>query len=326
MGDISFGISIGITIVFGVLFIIQELYHEKFRIDYSLVAGISIAYFFLVMLPEVISGLPEFPSHLEDFKYLFPLLGFVTIHLLDKLILQRVENVNQKKIRHYLKNTEDLEVVEDRLSNMVDDEIHKGDFDFDALLEISNTHRALQDQKVEIKNKSIELEKKIIYHVRKDMDEMRDIVEFLYHVIVGIVLIYFMIYNIISGILFFSVSFLMAIITGSPIKYDHQLFTDLNINPQIYKDVEIIKSKKRRLLLGISVLLGILIGLITEIVHEINLEALYMIFAFIAGVLLYIIIHETIPEKELGKPKLFLIGFVVFVLFIYSLRWLELAF
>ena len=326
LGD-NIALLVAITFIFGLLFLIQEVYHEKFKLDYSLVGGISITYFFLVMLPEVINGLPDFPSHLEDFKYLYVLVGFVSIHILDKLILQKVEKANQKKIREYLKQNKQLELVEDQISTMMDREINRKNFDKDALREVSKTHKSLMKTKKEMRDDIIDLEEKIIFHVKKDLDELRDIIEFVYHFLVGIILLYFMIYHLISGLLFFMVAFLMAIITGSPIRYDHQIFSDLEIIPEVYEDLNLAhKSLKRKLILGVSTMLGIIIGLIFELIHEINLEAVYIIFSILAGILLYIIIHETLPEKEKGKPLNFFLGFLFFMLFIYSLRWLEFRF
>ncbi len=327
MSAINVEFAITISLIFGILFILQEVYHDKIQIHYSFVAGVSITYFFLVMLPEVIRGLPQFPSHLEDFKYFFPLFGFVVILILDKIILQRVEKANQQKISQYSSQTNKLEIVEDRISGFMDDEIQSPHFDRDALREISKAHQSLMKQKEELKKECKELERKIIYHVRKDIDELRDFVDFSYHVLVGIILILFMDHNIVSGILFFSVSFLMAIITGSPVNYQHQLFSDLEINPDAYREIEYKhKSLKHRILLGSSVLIGVFIGLIVQYVGGIDFDTVYMIFAFIAGVLLYIIVHETIPEKEKGRPLYFGIGFFGFMLFVYGLQWFELTY
>jgi len=96
MADIE--ISLGLVFLvflFGFTFFFVELYHEKIHLNDSIIAGISISYFFLIVLPEISENLPEFPLHLTAFEYFFVLLGFAFNHLSEKFILQRVESTSE---------------------------------------------------------------------------------------------------------------------------------------------------------------------------------------------------------------------------------------
>ena len=93
-------ILIVISVVFGILFFIVDFYkksHPKLHI--SLIAGISIAYFFLVLLPEIAENQPVYPLALQLFEFLFVVIGFVFVHVSEKFILQKVESKSQKRMR-----------------------------------------------------------------------------------------------------------------------------------------------------------------------------------------------------------------------------------
>ncbi len=80
-------IPIILALSLGVLFFIIEIFKEKIQIHISFISGISISFFFLVLMPEILSKLPEFPLGLDTFDFLFILIGFSFIHLSDKFIL-----------------------------------------------------------------------------------------------------------------------------------------------------------------------------------------------------------------------------------------------
>jgi len=87
-----------LSLVFGVLFFIADFYEQKhLKLHVSLIAGISVAYFFIIVLPEIAEKLPEYPLHLKFLEYLFVLLGFCFIHISEKFILQKVESRSQKR-------------------------------------------------------------------------------------------------------------------------------------------------------------------------------------------------------------------------------------
>jgi zinc transporter ZupT len=64
-----------------------------------------------------------------------------------------------------------------------------------------------------------------------------------------------------------------------------------------------------KVLLSISSLLGIIFAAVVVIPVMVD----NILVSLIAGVLLYIIVREFIPEKEKGQPAFFVIGVVLFL-------------
>ena len=93
-------IPIIISFIFGILFLLVELYHENYcfecegprskEIQTSIIAGFSIPYFFLKLLPEIFTELSLYNQGVFAFGSIF--IGFCFIHLSEKLILKRVGN------------------------------------------------------------------------------------------------------------------------------------------------------------------------------------------------------------------------------------------
>ncbi|MHA1459607.1 MAG: hypothetical protein ACTSQR_08105, partial [Promethearchaeota archaeon] len=97
---INFTIIATISLVFAALFFVVDFYERKHpKLNISLIAGISISYFFLVLLPEIAENIPVFPFELTIFEYLFVLIGFVFVHTSEKFILQKVESKSQRRMR-----------------------------------------------------------------------------------------------------------------------------------------------------------------------------------------------------------------------------------
>jgi hypothetical protein len=70
-----------ISLVMGIVFFFTDFYEKKHpTMHVSLIAGISLSYFFLVILPEISENIPEYPFDLTIFEYLFVVLGFVFLH------------------------------------------------------------------------------------------------------------------------------------------------------------------------------------------------------------------------------------------------------
>ena len=92
-----------VSLVLGIFFFVADFYeHTHPRLHVSLIAGISLAYFFLVLLPEVAVGIPIIPFEIVIFEYLFVVIGFSFVHISEKLILQKVEANSQKRMRKLL--------------------------------------------------------------------------------------------------------------------------------------------------------------------------------------------------------------------------------
>ncbi len=94
MLELIFGIIIGLTQYFNIR-ILKIL--QKSRINLiSFAAGLSSAYLFLLLLPEVYQG----SLILKQYTYLILFIGFVSIHISEKYIYKHVD---RKKIKEEVK-------------------------------------------------------------------------------------------------------------------------------------------------------------------------------------------------------------------------------
>ncbi|TFG29653.1 MAG: hypothetical protein EU532_02630 [Promethearchaeota archaeon] len=313
--DLNLIILFLLAILFGLLFFIQDFSTRlKFKLNISFIAGVSIAYFFIVLLPEVSERLPEFPLHLRIFEFLFILSGFIFIHVSEKIILQKVESKSQKRVRKLLSMEKNLELVEQNIEDIITLELIKDEkLDEFALKDLGKTLNDLQKQSKEILSEIEEKKLKIKMHIQKDLNEIRYFTNFFYHFIVGLLIVALLIIEFLSGILFFIFAFFRVIIT-SVSESNIEIFSDLGI------EVKFEESKYMKLLLSSTVIIGVVFGIFFELFLPVNLETIYILYSFISGVILYTIVREVIPEKEKGKPLYFLIGAGGFILFIYFIR------
>ncbi|UCD00513.1 MAG: hypothetical protein JSV23_06365 [Promethearchaeota archaeon] len=304
-------IIVTLALAFGLFFFIADYFeHKIIQLHASFIAGISLAYFFLIVLPEIAKRLPEFPFHLQLFEYLFVLIGFTFVHITEKLILQKVEGKTQKKMRKLLGKEKILESVERNMEKILTNELRRQNLDEVALREIALTLSELNEQEEEMKMSINNYKIKIQNHINKELTRFRFITDYIYHFLVGIILTGLLTIEIIGGILFFIYAFFRTVITKR--SEAHLIFTDLEIYEQKkFEEKPIIKY-----LLGASALTGIIIGLIINSFLPVNLELLFIFYSFISGVILYVIVREVIPEKEKGDPLKFLIGLVGFAVVI----------
>ena len=309
--DLNVIIVITLSIIFGALFFITEFFNEKIniRLHVSFIAGISVAYFFLILLPEIAHNLPEFPLGLEIFEYLFIFFGFSFIHVSEKLILQRVESKSQEKVRELYEKEKLLEVVEKNIENTIDKEILKDDVDNLSLKMLANVVVDLNKQNKEINTQIEETKRKIQMHIENDLNELRFFTNLFYHFIVGIILLALLFIDFLQGILFFIFAFFKIIISNRSDLSD-KIYTDLDI------EIQFKKSQFKKLILAFSTLTGVIIGLFFEFLFQVDIELIYILYSFISGVILYTIVREVIPEKEKGKPIYFLIGAAGFTIII----------
>ncbi len=296
-----------LAFVFGISFFLVDYYeHKIIRLHASLIAGISIAYFFLIVLPEISERLPEFPFDLVIFEYLFVLLGFSYVHITEKLILQKVEVNTQKKMRKLLAKEKILESVEHNMEKILTKEIKQENLDEFALKEIAQTLTTLNEQEEEMKIEINNYKIKIQNHINTQLNRFRFITDYIYYFLVGIILIGLLKFELIAGILFFVYAFFRTVVTKR--SEAHLIFTDLDI----YEDVKYDEKSFIKYIYCTSALVGIVIGLIINSIFPVNLEILFIFYSFISGVILYVIVREVIPEKEKGDPIKFLVGLVGF--------------
>jgi zinc transporter ZupT len=307
-------IIIFIAIAFGIFFFIADYYeHEIIRLHASFIAGISIAYFFLIVLPEIAQRLPAAPFDLNFFEYLFVLVGFSSVHITEKLILQKVESKTQTKMRKLVQKEKVLESVERNMEKILTEELKHESLDEAALKDIAQTLSTLNEQEEEMKNSINNYKIKIQNRMNKDLRRFRFITDYIYHFLIGIILIGLLMIEFVGGILFFIFAFFRTIITKR--SEAHLIFTDL----EIYEVPKYDEKLKIKWLLATSVLTGIIVGIILKLIFSVNIELLFIFYSFISGVILYVIVREVVPEKEKGDPIKFvigLIGFTIIIIFI----------
>ncbi|MFX0000325.1 MAG: hypothetical protein ACFE88_09420 [Candidatus Hermodarchaeota archaeon] len=296
-----------LALIFGVLFFIADYFENKLiQVHASLIAGISVSYFFLIVLPEIAERLPEFPFHLKLFEYLFVLIGFSFIHVSEKLILQKVEMRTQKKMRKLIKKEKILENVEHNMEKILTKELTHEHLDEIALREIARTLSELNDQEEEMKTEINNYKIKIQNKINKELTNFRFVTDYIYHFLVGLILVGLLRIELVGGILFFIYAFFRTIVTKR--SEAHLIFTDL----EIYEEQQVEENPVIKYLSCSSAFAGIIIGLILISFLPVNFELLFIFYSFISGVILYVIVREVIPEKEKGNPLKFLIGLVGF--------------
>lgn len=304
-------IIIFIAITFGIFFFIADYYeHEINPLHASFIAGISVAYFFLIVLPEIAERLPEAPFELNFFEYLFVLIGFSFVHITEKFILQKVESKTQIKMRKLLEKEKILESVERNMEKILTEELKHDSLDESALKDIAQTLSSLNEQEEEMKININNYKIKIQNRINKELRSFRFITDYIYHFLIGIILIGLLMIEFVGGILFFIFAFFRTIITKR--SEAHLIFTDL----EIYEDPKYDEKSKIKGLLASSALTGIIVGAILKVVFSVNLELLFIFYSFISGVILYVIVREVVPEKEKGNPIKFIIGLIGFTIII----------
>jgi len=313
--SINFTFIATISLVFAALFFVVDFYERKHpKLNISLIAGISISYFFLVLLPEIAENIPVFPFELTIFEYLFVLIGFVFVHTSEKLILQKVESKSQSRMRKLIEKEKIVADVEENIENILTRELEKEEFDPEALKDIAQTIADLHNQGKGFNEEINQYKAKIQTHINEDLDNLRFFTNFSYHLLVGIIVVGLLAFDIISGILFFLFAWFRAIITNRSEK--HIIFTDL----EIYEINNVEANTTRKYILALSNFIGVVFGLILDLLAFEFTETFYILFSFTSGVILYTIVREVIPEKEKGQPIYFLIGFVGFTLVIFVIN------
>jgi zinc transporter ZupT len=154
------------------------------------------------------------------------------------------------------------------------------------------------------------LTEKLIYQhadkekLAKELKEVHSISFFLYHFIIGIVLCDKILTSPIEGILFFIPIALHAALSRASLSQIHG---------------EIRESFGTKILLSLSSILGMIFALFAPIPAVVD----NILVSMIAGMLLYIIVKEFLPEKEKGRPFSFLFGLLVFIGFYVAIELIQ---
>ncbi|MBL7160496.1 MAG: hypothetical protein ISS93_01450 [Candidatus Aenigmarchaeota archaeon] len=139
--------------------------------------------------------------------------------------------------------------------------------------------------------------------MRRELKEIHSMAFFFYHLILGIVLVgVFSRSSLTAGILFFIPVLLITLVSSLSLKEIHG-----NIR----------QKNNVKLLLSLSSLMGIIAATLfplTSILYSILL-------GFVVGVLLFIVIVDSIPKERKGEPVFFILGVVLYSALI-GVTWL----
>jgi tetrahydromethanopterin S-methyltransferase subunit B len=207
-----------------------------------------------------------------------------------------------------------LQIVEENIENILSKELEKDDLDDIALKDIAQTIADLHKGGEAFKETINRYKAKIQTHINEDLSKLRFFTNFSYHLLVGIIVVGLLTIDLIGGILFFLFAWFRAIITNR--SESHIIFTDL----EIYEIYDIDENITRKYILAFSNFIGVLIGLMLDLVGFEYTEMFYILFSFISGVILYTVVREIIPEKEKGQPIYFLLGFTGFTMLIFTIN------
>jgi len=322
MADLLVGLIIGLF--FGFLFYFTEYYEERYcmkcRLDklgdiyISLVAGISVSYFFLELLPILTLDFLD-PSY-AILTFLFILVGFTAIHIVEKLILQRVEGKTRERVDELEKITLALKNEEEKIREFIEKEIIEGeDWNKPLLKRFAERSSEAHRKEVELKSQEIELKLKIEEHLNRNIDEVHAATNYFYHFCIGLLIFSLLLVDFFSAFFFFVLAYLNSTISNAS-----------NRHVDIYDiDIHMGVSEKglSKIILPSSVLVGVIAGVLFELIFPIPEILVNSLLAFISGIILYVIVREVIPEKTKGKPNYFLIGVILFSLAIILVYILE---
>ncbi len=167
-----------------------------------------------------------------------------------------------------------------------------------------------REEELEIQDYSLKV--KIQNRINEHLDELHGYTNFVFHLIIGIILFELLTYEFITAILFFVFALFKAL--TSKTSNDIQLFPGIEINDERNEPLY------QKIIVASAGLFGIFIGLILNIVFHLPMEVIFVLFSFISGVILYTIIREVLPENESGRPLYFLLGIIIFLTIIITFQ------
>jgi zinc transporter ZupT len=150
-------------------------------------------------------------------------------------------------------------------------------------------------------------EKYIYQHVQKrrllfELKEAHSVAFFVYHFILGIVIVKIIQSNLLEGLLFFVPIFFHAAISNVAMSEIHHH----------------IKGRfDMKILLSLAPIAGVLLGLMFVISNLFYA----ILLGFVAGALLYVIVRDVLPKDRKGSIEYFVVGTAVYTLLI-MLTWM----
>jgi len=302
-------LTIVLALVFTALFFIPEFVENKVSI--SLLAGIFISYLFLVMIPEIAESLPYYLF--ENAQFLFIIIGFSIIYLAEVWILKVIAKRSRERMRELIDDKNNLVKIEEEMEGILISELSKKHMNETALREITQKIFELDSEERKIKTKIKRYRREIQLKLSEELASIRFWIFFVYHLLAGFVMVEVLNRDIISGALFFIFAFLVSFILE---RHElRHLLSDLDID-----EIEIHEPKSKKILMGSAALIGSITAIVMLIFLEPTFDLLFILYALIAGVLLFIVVREVIPKEENAKPILFLVGLIGFSILIFILE------
>ena len=167
-----------------------------------------------------------------------------------------------------------------------------------------------REEELEIQDYTLKV--KIQNRINEHLDELHGYTNFVYHLIIGIILFELLTFDFITAIMFFIFALFKAL--TSKTSNDIQLFPDIEVNEE--HNIRLYQ----KIIIASAGLIGIFIGLMLNVVFNLPMEIIFVLFSFISGVILYTIIREVLPENESGRPLYFLLGIVLFLIIIITFQ------
>ncbi len=262
MSEVNVVIALVLGLVIGVLFLLTEFYHEKYCFEckgpkskekqVSIIAGFSIAYFFLKLLPEIFQELSHYNQEIFTYSAIF--VGFCFIHLSQKLILKRVGNQCRTIIKDLVIKKKQLEINGKITGRKLNVEIEREKWDKLTVRKLAKTITGLNQQDKELKEHEKEIKMELESHLNKDLEKVHIVINYFYHIIVGLIIFNLLKEDLFSGILFSFFAILKATISNTSNR--HIKIFDINIHTKIEEHNFI------KILSITSVLTGVAVGLI----------------------------------------------------------------
>lgn len=323
MSEVNIVIALVLGLVIGVLFLLTEFYHEKYCFEcngpkskekqVSIIAGFSIAYFFLKLLPEIFQELSHYNQEIFTYSAIF--VGFCFIHLSEKLILKRVGNQCRTIIKDLVIKKKQLEINGKITGRKLNVEIEREKWDKLTVRKLAKTITGLNQQDKELKEHEKEIKMELESHLNKDLEKVHVVINYFYHIIVGLIIFNLLKEDLFSGMLFSFFAILKATISNTSNR--HIKIFDINIHTKIEEHNFI------KILSITSVLTGVALGLVFELIYPLPSFVIFQCFAFISGIILYIIVREVIPQEEKGRPYYFISGATIFIVILIIIEILS---
>ncbi|MHA2287573.1 MAG: hypothetical protein ACXABG_02180 [Promethearchaeota archaeon] len=181
-----------------------------------------------------------------------------------------------------------------------------------SLQELASKLDTFCQREEELETQDYNLKVKIQNRINEHLDDLHDYANFGYHLLIGIILFELLTFDIITALLFFVFALFKAL--TSKTSNDIQLFPGIEIKEEYDQPLY------QKIIIASAGLLGIFIGLILNVVFDLPIEIIFVLFSFISGVILYTIIREVLPENERGRPLYFFLGIVIFLIFIITFQ------